>query len=102
MRLSGKTISFHWFWAIGFLSQESNWEPSLTAHPQPIYDDQAMRIPSPSLLRASTSLLLTAILGFTFAAAQTPPRPNPQLASKEVNARVEALLKQMTLDEKVG
>ena len=61
-----------------------------------------MRIPSTSFLRASTSLLLTAILGFTFAAAQTPPRPNPQLASKEVNARVEALLKQMTLDEKVG
>ena len=55
----------------------------------------------PSFLRVSISLLLTAICGFTFAAAQTAPRPNPQLASKEVNARVEALLKQMTLDEKV-
>ena len=36
------------------------------------------------------------------ASAQTRPVPNPQLASKELNARVEALLKQMTLEEKIG
>jgi beta-glucosidase len=36
------------------------------------------------------------------ASAQSAPAPNPQLASKELNARVEALLKQMTLDEKIG
>ena len=35
-------------------------------------------------------------------AAQPHPTPNPQLASKEVNTRVEALLKKMTLDEKIG
>jgi len=34
--------------------------------------------------------------------AQTKPVPNPQLASKEVNARVEKLLKEMTLEEKLG
>jgi beta-glucosidase len=34
--------------------------------------------------------------------AQPHPAPNPQLASKEVNARVEALLKKMTLEEKIG
>ena len=34
--------------------------------------------------------------------AQTTPVPNPQLASKELNARVEALLKKMTLEEKIG
>jgi beta-glucosidase len=34
--------------------------------------------------------------------AQPHPAPNAQLASKELNARVEALLKKMTLDEKVG
>jgi len=34
--------------------------------------------------------------------AQSAPVPNAQLASKAVNERVEALLKQMTLDEKVG
>jgi beta-glucosidase len=36
------------------------------------------------------------------AIAQGKPVPNPQLASKELNARVDALLKKMTLDEKVG
>ena len=36
------------------------------------------------------------------AAAQGVPSPNPQLASKELNARVESLLKKMTLDEKLG
>jgi beta-glucosidase len=34
--------------------------------------------------------------------AQSSPAPNPQLASKELNARVDALLKKMTLDEKIG
>ena len=34
--------------------------------------------------------------------AQSRPVPNAQLASKEVNARVDALLKKMTLDEKIG
>ena len=43
-----------------------------------------------------------AFLGWLPSAAQTRPVPNPQLASKELNARVEALLKKMTLDEKVG
>jgi beta-glucosidase len=36
------------------------------------------------------------------AGAQTRPVPNSQLASKEANARAEALLKKMTLDEKIG
>ena len=47
-------------------------------------------------------LLFITTVGGCICAAQTAPRPNPQLASKEVNSRVEALLKQMTLDEKVG
>src|SRR5579871_1244834 len=34
--------------------------------------------------------------------AQNRPNPNPQLASKELNSRVDALLKQMTLEEKIG
>lgn len=34
--------------------------------------------------------------------AQIKPVPNPQLASKELDARVDALLKKMTLDEKIG
>ncbi len=34
--------------------------------------------------------------------AQSRPVPNPQLVSKDVNARTEALLKKMTLEEKIG
>jgi beta-glucosidase len=47
------------------------------------------------------ALLLTgsAVLAVT---AQTRPVPNPQLASKEINAKVDALLRKMTLDEKIG
>jgi beta-glucosidase len=47
-------------------------------------------------------LLLLAGLAGQPASAQSRPVPNAQLASKELNARVEALLKQMTLDEKIG
>jgi len=47
-------------------------------------------------------LLFTTGLACLPIAAQSRPVPNPQLASKELNARVDALLKKMTLDEKVG
>ena len=69
---------------------------------QTIYDNRAMKILS---IRAHYTILpLVLLCGCSWfsAAAQTSPVPNPQLASKEVNARVEALLKKMTLDEKVG
>jgi len=57
-----------------------------------------------SLLHRRLNALLTMIvcLSAITIAAQARPVPNPQLASKEVNARVEALLKQMTLEEKIG
>jgi len=45
--------------------------------------------------------LLSGLAGLP-AAAQTRPVPNPQLVSSELNARVESLLKKMTLDEKTG
>ncbi|MGA2219370.1 MAG: glycoside hydrolase family 3 N-terminal domain-containing protein, partial [Terracidiphilus sp.] len=49
-------------------------------------------------------LTLVFLIGFGWmdAQAQTLPVPNAQLASKELDARVETLLKKMTLDEKVG
>jgi beta-glucosidase len=49
-------------------------------------------------------LLLLPLAGFgSFSApAQTRPAPNAQLASKELNVRVDALLKKMTLEEKIG
>jgi beta-glucosidase len=47
-------------------------------------------------------LLLLLPLACLPANAQTVPASNPQLASEELNGRVEALLKQMTLEEKIG
>jgi beta-glucosidase len=61
-----------------------------------------MKSSSSISLRIFHFLLLLAALAALPSAAQTKPVPNSQLASKELNARVEALLKQMTLDEKVG
>ncbi|MGB7549848.1 MAG: beta-glucosidase BglX [Terracidiphilus sp.] len=58
-----------------------------------------------TLGRASRLLALSLLLagsGCLPAVAQSRPVPNAQLASQEVNARVEALMKQMTLDEKIG
>ena len=57
------------------------------------------------LTRSFATLVSFLLLAFFYgpaAAAQSRPVPNPQLASKELNARVESLLKQMTLDEKIG
>ena len=46
--------------------------------------------------------LLVAGSGWVPARAQNRPAPNAQLASKQLNARVEALLRKMTLEEKIG
>jgi beta-glucosidase len=47
-------------------------------------------------------LLSVFLLASLTVAAQTPQPSNPQLASPEINERAEALLKQMTLEEKIG
>src|SRR6266567_4292809 len=49
-------------------------------------------------------LAVLLITGFvtSWATAQTALVPNPQLTAKELNAKVDALLKKMTLDEKIG
>ncbi len=67
-----------------------------------IYHDLVMRAFS---VRASGLFVLATLLavpGSIPAGAQDRPAPNAQLASKEVNDRAEALLKKMTLDEKIG
>jgi beta-glucosidase len=53
-------------------------------------------------LRLPFSVLLLALPGWRSTVAQSVPEPNAQLASKELNARVESLLKKMTLEEKIG
>ncbi len=46
--------------------------------------------------------LLSLLAGFAAIGASAQARPNSQLASKDINTRVDTLLKQMTLDEKIG
>jgi beta-glucosidase len=53
-------------------------------------------------LRNLLPLLLLPGVAVLTASAQTRPVPNAQLASPALNARVDALLKKMTLDEKIG
>jgi len=66
-----------------------------------MYHSLAMnnRFSSP-LLRALPAAVLA--LASLTAAAQSQPHPNSQLASPDLNRRVESLLKQMTLEEKIG
>lgn len=47
------------------------------------------------------ALLVTSLFSATLV-AQGRPTPNPQLAARPLNARVESLLKKMTLEEKIG
>ena len=76
--------------------------PRLTNAAKTVYSNQAMKNSFALPFRMLFWLLSIAFLGCLSAAAQTRPVPNTQLASNELNARVEALLKKMTLDEKVG
>jgi beta-glucosidase len=61
-----------------------------------------MKTRSLSFFGVLTALLILANLAALPVAAQATPASNAQLASPELNARVEALLKKMTLDEKLG
>src|ERR1039458_5295768 len=63
--------------------------------------------PFPAPLSISPICLLVCLPVFLLAASlsiaqNSRPEPNLQLASPEINARVESLLKKMTLEEKVG
>jgi len=61
-----------------------------------------MKISSIRSLKMILPLLLLTGVACLSSAAQSRPVPNSQLASRELNARVEALLRKMTLDEKIG
>jgi len=71
-----------------------------------VYDGRAMIITLQIALKPVLCVLtpLMVLVGSCCmtGAAQTKAPSNAQLASKEVNTRVEALLKQMTLNEKIG
>jgi beta-glucosidase len=71
-----------------------------TERPATGYDGRVMKISICRTLRLVACWLpLAAVVSLT---AQPRPIPNQQLASKELNARVESLLKKMTLEEKIG
>lgn len=55
-----------------------------------------------SLLRRSLSSVLLAAFGLLQSPAQTVSPSNAQMADPQLNAKVESLLKKMTLDEKIG
>jgi len=61
-----------------------------------------MKTYSVRTLQLLIPVLLLAGIAFLPAAGQTRPVPNDQLASKELNERVDTLLKKMTLEEKIG
>jgi beta-glucosidase len=73
----------------------------LTSCPQTVYHDPAMTFIFPRTLRL-LPLLMVVGFGSFLALAQTSPTPNAQLASRQLNGRVDALLKKMTLEEKIG
>ena len=71
-----------------------------------VYDGRAMKTITQIALKPSLRVLIPMMFlvgsGCMLGTAQTQGPSNAQLASKEVNTRVEALLKQMTLNEKIG
>lgn len=83
---------------------ESAWPPAVTvaAPAQTVYYGREMKMTTRSLMRPLDALFLAVLLTGVFASSQESPHPNPQLISREVNTRVDALLKKMTLEEKVG
>ena len=74
----------------------------LTNVPPTVYHGRAMKIHSECVLQLLMPVLFLAGIALFPAAGQTKPVPNAQLASKDVNERVDALLKKMTLEEKIG
>ena len=74
----------------------------LTRETRAVYDGRVMKSAIGRKVALQLSPVLLACMAALPSAAQSRPVPNPQLASKEVNARVDALVKKMTLDEKIG
>ncbi len=74
----------------------------LTATAQTVYHFPVMAKCRFTAVQVRVFILLVAVYGAISAPGQDRAIPNRQLASKEINSRVEALLKQMTLEEKIG
>jgi beta-glucosidase len=66
-----------------------------------VYDGRVMKTRYDHRIRRLVALISLASLAWMPAFTQRAV-PNPQLAAKDLNARVDSLLKKMTLDEKIG
>ena len=75
---------------------------SLTRETPAVYDSRVMKTALGCKVCLVMCPLILATVPSLPSRAQSRPVPNPQLAAKDVNARAEALLKKMTLDEKIG
>src|SRR5580692_10003948 len=76
--------------------------PSQRAAHQTVYDGPAMTTPALRVARNPVLCILMALCICVFVHAQAPRPSNAQLADPQLNAKVESLLKKMTLDEKIG
>src|ERR1700738_5368765 len=74
----------------------------MPAAPQTVYHGRVMMTLAHRAVRKPFQSILIALLLCVFAKAQTPRASNAQLADPQWNAKVDALLKKMTLDEKIG
>jgi beta-glucosidase len=74
----------------------------MTSTAQTVYDFPDMATLKVFAVQPVLVLALLACFSALYAPGQDPATPNPQLASKQINSRVESLLKQMTLEEKIG
>src|SRR6266567_1703620 len=92
LRHSGYHIAYH----IG--SQG----PALRVAPQTVYHGRVMMTLAHRAARRPFESILIALCFCVFAYAQAPHVSNTQLADQQMNQKVEALLKKMTLDEKIG
>jgi beta-glucosidase len=66
------------------------------------YDFRDMTMFKKNVAAVAVFSLLGSVFCASDAHAQDHPTPNVQLASKDIDARVDTLLKQMTLEEKIG
>src|ERR1700722_14148093 len=76
--------------------------PSQRSAHQTVYDGPAMITPVLRATRKPVFCILIALGTCVFVPAQAPRPSNAQLADSQLNAKVESLLKKMTLDEKIG
>src|SRR6266568_3325575 len=96
LRHSGHHIAYH----IAYHTKLQG--PAQPVAPQTVYHGRVMMTLAHRAARRPFESILIALLFCVFAHAQAPHVSNTQLADQQMNEKVNALLKKMTLDEKIG